>query len=250
MNSIPPAALLDAWSRFDAFPMETLTKAWFLERWPHARQRTVEEMEKHRASTGASGNCFDLAIWLLARLQEKGLDSHAVGENLGTIDAHVGVLAHAPDGQRYLCDLGDMWIRPYPIDLASGRQRGYFAGAEVESEIRGATLFVTYHRSNGKSSRQNYELARVTERDLWDAAHVSQNHLSDPLVEIRVRLEGETAHWEYEAQKSFVSKWGALEAESPLAGVAAWSKRIAVRTGMQEAYVCECFEAHAKLSRA
>ena len=229
--------------------METLTKAWFLERRPRARQRTVEEMEQHRRLTGASGNCFDLAIWLLAVLHEKGIDAHAVGEHLGTIDAHVGVLAYASDGQRYLCDLGDMWIRPYPIDRAIGRQRGYFAGAEIESEIRDGALFVTYHRSNGKRSEQSYDLARVTERDLWDAAHVSQNHLSDPLVEIRIRLEDEVAHWEYEGEKSFVSRWGGLEAEAPLAGFAQWSKRIAERTGMRETYVRECFEAHAKLGR-
>ena len=66
-----PHPILKVWRRFNGFPMETLTKAWRLKHRPGARQRSVSEMAKHRETTGASGNCFDLAIWLLDDLMAR-----------------------------------------------------------------------------------------------------------------------------------------------------------------------------------
>lgn len=122
-----PHEILAVWKRFDPFPMETITKAWLLKHFPSKGQRTVEEMIDHRSKTQASGNCFDLAIWLIHEFKLAALDAYAVGENLGTPEAHVGVIAHDRAGRRYLCDLGDLWIQPIAIDEPSEALHfGYF----------------------------------------------------------------------------------------------------------------------------
>ena len=37
------------------------------------KQRDVSLMKEHRSQYGLSGNCFDLAIWLLDELQKDGI---------------------------------------------------------------------------------------------------------------------------------------------------------------------------------
>jgi hypothetical protein len=99
--------ILKIWHQFDAFPMETLTKAWLLRNSENPKQRSIEQMQSHRQRFGASGNCFDLAIWLLNRFRSAGLHAYFIGSNLGNQKAHVAVVAIGDRGQRYLCDLGD-----------------------------------------------------------------------------------------------------------------------------------------------
>ena len=104
---------------FDQHPMENLTKAWYYNRTTGSRQRPVEMMRQHRAELGLSGNCFDLALWLLDEFQREGLSAYGVGHNLHSEDAHVAVVALDNNGHRYLCDLGDQWLQPILLDQDS-----------------------------------------------------------------------------------------------------------------------------------
>ena len=88
-----PNCILNVWKLFDGYPMETLTKAWLYETDRGRRQRTVSAMVDDRLQFGTSGNCFDLAIWLLHAFKIAGIDAYAIGHDLLTPDAHVAVIA-------------------------------------------------------------------------------------------------------------------------------------------------------------
>lgn len=236
----PSSAVMDVWRTFDGFPMETLTKAWLHRRCGGPRQRTVREMAEHRRAFGTSGNCFDLAIWLLHDLQEAGVRAHAIGHDLFTPQAHVAVLAY-DRGQRYLCDLGDQWIRPVPINVPAGDVAeplpGYFPGARIRVAATADACVVTYHRAAGKWSTQSYALAEVGRDELLRAGQHAQSLLRRPLCEIRVPLAGEVAHWEFDNWSSRLSTEAALYAEPPAGSLEAWCARIHRRTGMSPAVV-------------
>lgn len=236
-----PASITSIWKKFDDFPMETLTKAWVLKNSPNVGQRDVADMEAHRAKTGASGNCFDLAIWLLHEFEQAGVPAYAVGEFLGTPEAHVGVIAVDKEDQRFLCDLGDLWIQPIGIDGPSENLHpGFFSGARVKVTNVGKQLNVEYHRSNEKMSHQSYDLTPISKASLKEAGGVSQRNLSRPLVEMRLNENGETIHWEFDSENSFFSRSRGLEKEVPCLTDAEWAQRIASKTGMQAGYVLEC----------
>jgi hypothetical protein len=243
-------AMMAVWHRFDLFPMETLTKAWLYRQPGGARQRTVEEMVEHRRAYGTSGNCFDLAIWLLHELRQAGVPAHAIGHDLFTAGAHVAVLAYQ-GGQRYLCDLGDMWIRPISIDLADASDPlpGYFPGANVQIDQRGSECVVTYHRPSGKASRQTYSLVEVGDEELVRAGWHSQGLVRRPLCEMRVALPGETAHWEFDNWASFLSTSSSLHKEPPAGSVDGWSERIAARTGISREVVAQALDVYQGLRR-
>lgn len=84
-----PESILTTWIKFDSFPMETLTKAWFYKQGTRKKQRDVALMKEHRNKYGLSGNCFDLAIWLLDEFQKDGIQAYPIGHNLNTEHAHV-----------------------------------------------------------------------------------------------------------------------------------------------------------------
>ncbi|GLB61876.1 hypothetical protein [Cytobacillus sp. NCCP-133] len=52
------ASILSVWWKFDWFPMETLTKAWYYDKGGLKKQRNVSLMKEHRAKKGITGNCF------------------------------------------------------------------------------------------------------------------------------------------------------------------------------------------------
>ncbi len=108
----PTGDILSVWKRFDRFPMETLTKAWYFTKTDGSKQRDVSMMKEHYLQYGSTGNCFDLAIWLLAELRKEGVEAYAIGHDLFTPKAHVAVVAVNAEGRSYLCDLGDQWIQP------------------------------------------------------------------------------------------------------------------------------------------
>lgn len=56
-----PHSILSVWKKFDRFPMETLTKAWFYDKAGIKKQREVSLMKEHHDQYGITGNCFDLA---------------------------------------------------------------------------------------------------------------------------------------------------------------------------------------------
>ncbi|MBK9321594.1 MAG: hypothetical protein IPM97_01320 [Bdellovibrionaceae bacterium] len=221
--------------------METLTKAWVLKNRPQLGQRDVAEMKAHRSRTGASGNCFDLAIWLWHEFEKAGVPAYAVGDFLGTPDAHVGVIAVDKDDRRFLCDLGDLWIQPIAVDLSSEQlHEGFFTGAHVKIANQSNRVSVEYHRANGKVSHQSYDLSPISKASLLEAGEISQRNLSPPLVEMRLSEGGETIHWEFDKFESYFSRMGGLAKEAPCFSDEEWARRIASRTGMNTSYVLEC----------
>jgi hypothetical protein len=148
-----PKEILNIWHRFDSFPMETITKAWYLKNKKYPKQRTVNEMNDHRFRYGASGNCFDLAIWLMSELKKSGIEACFIGEELGTTNAHVGVVAFGSSGERFLCDLGDLWIQPVSLDAKIINEPHFFTGAHISLENENDIVRVEYLRINGKKCK-------------------------------------------------------------------------------------------------
>lgn len=239
-----PSEIVRIYSRFDLHPMENLTKAWYYSRVKGQKQRTVEQMREHHRVYGLSGNCFDLALWLVDEFRSAGLRAYGVGEGLHTEEAHVAVVVHDREGYRYLCDLGDQWLQPILIDQGSSLFRpealeGFFPAARVQVEPGADSCRVLYHRPNGKVSRQTFDLRPVDTDELRAAGEISQNSLGNPLVETRVPFQQETAHWEFYSYQSWLSTTQGKFYDEPAASTEAWAERISSRTGMNVSVVLE-----------
>ncbi|WP_246364030.1 hypothetical protein [Halobacillus locisalis] len=161
-------------------------------------------MKEHRRKYGLSGNCFDLAIWLLDEFRKDGIEAYPIGHDLNTEDAHVAVVAKDELGDRYLCDLGDQWIMPILIDennkdFTVERQSGFFPAADVQVQPSGKYVEILYHRPNGKVSKQLYDITPIQAETFYRAAHKSQSLIREtPLVECRIPYKNEVAHWEFD----------------------------------------------------
>ena len=248
-----PREILSVWRRFDSFPMETFTKAWYYGQTPGPRQRPVELMEQHRQEHGTSGNCFDLALWLLRDFAEAGIRAHAVGHDFGTEHAHVAVVAHDELGREYLCDLGDQWVQPVLIDTTSpafnhGPLTGFFPGARVQLARSGSTLEVTYLRHGGKCSRQTYDLTPVSMPDLLAAAETSQNLLRPPVCEMRLFAPDQCRHWEFYRWTSHVSSESGLSIEYTNLTIPEWSSVIHERTGISAEVVTRALSVYREMN--
>jgi len=227
-----PEALLSVWRQFDALPMETLTKAWLTSRYGAAWQRSVAEMRRQHAEHGTAGNCFDLARWLMADLAAQDVPAWGIGHDVWGDLAHVAVVARI-DGARYLCDLGDMWLYPAPLDREwAAPESGWFPAAQVKVAHDDRWCQVAYHRPGGKVSHQTYDLTPLDDDALRQAGERSQQRLSVPLVEVRVWDRARPAHWEFSDWSSWLSTDEGLEPDPPLADDRAWADRIARRTGI------------------
>jgi hypothetical protein len=242
-----PSEIISVWRRFDRFPMETITKAWFLRHSKCSKQRTVQEMKVHRRRFGASGNCFDLAIWLKDAFRRAGVAAHYIGNELGTPKAHVAVVALDRKGHRYLCDLGDLWIRPMGLDAEVRAQEGLFAGARVSLTLKNKVALLHFLRTNGKRSEQCYDLNPVPERSFLEAANISQRNVRRPLIEMRLFNPGETVHWEFDNYRSFFSSMSGLKEEPVLKSKEAWARRVEANTKIKAGYVAECLSAYEDL---
>lgn len=229
--------LLNVWRRFDGLPMDNLVKAWNYERAGLKKQRSVEQMREHREAHGLGGNCFDLALWLIAEFREAGIEAYAIGSELSTEEAHAAVLALDEKGRRFLCDLGDQWIQPILVDsqdpaFSDAPQAGFFPGADVQLSAEPDGMTVIYQRPGGKLSVQKYTLEPVGEEVFWQAAEYSQHQLGKtPLIEVRVPFEGDTAHWEFNNWQSELSTNEGLFQEEPAPSSEAWVDRIHERSG-------------------
>ncbi|MDJ0331370.1 hypothetical protein [Planococcus sp. S3-L1] len=249
-----PAEILSIWQQFDGFPMETLTKAWYYQRSGDQKQRDVELMKQHHDQYGITGNCFDLAIWLLAAFEDARVNAYPIGSKLGTVDAHAAIIAEDRDGRRFLCDLGDQWIQPILIDgdsqnFTSSQLSGYFPGAEVQVKSIGQEVEMVYYRSNGKQSRQLYKVKPVERLQFLAAAEYSQHHISpEPLVEVRLYEKGETRHWEFDNWNSFLSTNTGLYHDEPLENLEDWIDRIHEKTKYDKAFLLASLGFYEKLN--
>ena len=249
-----PAEILSVWRQFDNFPMETLTKAWYYQRSGEQKQRSVELMKQQREQYGITGNCFDLAIWLLSAFDEAGVKAYPVGSKLGTEQAHAAIMAEDRDGRRFLCDLGDQWIQPILVELddlefTNGRLAGFFPGAEVQVQKAGEGIEIIYFRPNGKQSRQVYTIEPVERADFWEAAEYSQHHIhAEPLLEVRLPGAGETVHWEFDNWESFLSTSTGLYPDERIETLDDWVERIHEKTQYDKEFLAESVSFYQRLN--
>lgn len=241
--------ILEVWRKFDDFPMETITKAWYNRMAADRKQRTVELMKMHREKYGTSGNCFDLAIWLIDEFRAHGLNCHAIF----TPRLHVAVVVMNSEGNKYLCDLGDQWIEPILIereheDYTEEFLDGFFPGSRIKLNMQPDLLHVTYRRPNGKESKQRFYLKPIPDHELIAAGERTQRKLRTPLVEKRLFLDDQVAHWEFDNFQSFTSYQTEREEEEQLASLEEWADRIHAVSGIHQEVVLKSLEVYTKLS--
>ncbi|WP_251283311.1 hypothetical protein [Cytobacillus sp. AMY 15.2] len=233
--------------------METLTKAWFYDKAGTKKQRDVSLMKEHRAQYGITGNCFDLAIWLLHEFMEAGIQAYPVGHELHNSSAHAAVVAVDEEGHRFLCDLGDQWLQPILIDskarnFTPEKRSGFFPAADVQVSTQHGQLEIAYHRPNGKISRQSYDTNPVELNFFLDAAERSQNYIyPKALLEQRISYKNETAHWEFYNWKSFLSTTEGLYHDPPADTIEEWTDRIHEKTGYDRELLTESLGFYKKL---
>ncbi|MEK5108314.1 hypothetical protein MHI57_16655 [Cytobacillus sp. FSL K6-0129] len=233
------------WEQFNTFPMENLTKIWHYQKGSERKQRELSLMKEHREQYGLAGNCFDLAIWLLDAFRQAKIQAFPIGHHLGTVNAHVAVIALDDDGGRYLCDLGDQWLNPVLIDkkrenFTSEKLGGFFPGANIQMIPNEYMVEVRYHRPNGKESKQIYDTRPIDCDVFLHAAEHSQNLIKPtPLLECRVPYQTEVAHWEFTNWISFLSTNHGLIKDSPLVGIDEWVMKIHEKTGYNKEILLE-----------
>lgn len=244
--------ILNVWRRFDRHPMETLTKAWYFFQSSDKKQRSVELMKEHRSQYGTSGNCFDLALWLIDEFNKEGIPAYAIGHDLKTPNAHVAVVAINDKGSKYFCDLGDQWIEPILIDSKSEdfseeELERFTTSGKIKVQIINNEVNFKYIRPNGKISRQRFVLSPIETDELMDAANHSQSLLRHPLVEMRIVVDGEICHWEFDRWNSFISSNKGLEQEMKLGSADEWAERINSRTGISKEVIVKALDVYSKL---
>ncbi|RKL65759.1 hypothetical protein CR203_19115 [Salipaludibacillus neizhouensis] len=250
-----PQNILNVWRKFDGFPMERLTKLWFYNQESHKKQRDVALMKKHRSQYGISGNCFDLAIWLLDELQKDGITAYPIGQQLNSENAHVAVIAVDESGNFYLCDLGDQWINPILIDknnenYTDKKLSGFFPGADVQVIPKGQDLEILYHRPNGKVSKQVYNIDPIDIDYFLLAAEHSQNLINPkPLLECRIPYKNEIAHWEFSNWESFLSTSEGLFVEQELDSIEKWAYKINEVSGYDIKFLINVLEQYKEFSQ-
>lgn len=251
-----PNTILQVWDQFKHYPMETLTKAWYASKNPEPYQRTVEQMKAHYAKYKLTGNCFDLAIWLLHEFKEQGIQAYAIGHDLFTEEAHVAVIALDEHNYKYLCDLGDQWIQPICVDATNKAFHsddciGYFPGATIQVQPSGEDVEIAYKRPNGKVSKQIFHLQPIDESKLLQAAEFSQQHIRPrPLLECRQYVGGhEVTHWEFTNWQSFTSTMGGIIHDEELNSIEEWAERIHNKTGYQIEFLIEALTLYRHLQQ-
>lgn len=251
---LPPQSILNVWKKFDGFPMERLTKLWFYNQSSHKKQRDVSLMREHRSQYGVSGNCFDLAIWLIDELQKERIIAYPIGHDLKNEDAHVAVIALDESGNRYLCDLGDQWINSILVDAdvenyTNEKLSGFFPGAKVQVISRKQEIEILYQRPNGKVSKQVYNTTPIDIDYFLQAAEYSQNLINpNPLLECRIPYKSEIAHWEFSNWECFLSTSEGLFTDSKIETTEEWALKINGVTGYNIEFLINVLEQYKELS--
>ncbi|MCY8026882.1 hypothetical protein [Bacillus sonorensis] len=240
--------ILSTWRKFDRFPMETLTKAWFYQQAGNRKRREVSLMKEHYRQFGISGNCFDLAIWLLDEFSKEGIEAYPIGHHFKTEDAHAAVIALDERGRRFLCDLGDQWLQPILVDIESEdytneKLSGFFPAAQVQITPVHSHIEVVYHRPNGKTSKQGYNPEPVEMKLFLEAAEYSQRTFNrEPLLECRVPYQDETAHWEFCDWSSWLSTSRGIVNEPAPDTIEGWVENIHHMAGYDKHVLREALE--------
>ncbi|MBM7554158.1 hypothetical protein [Thalassobacillus pellis] len=240
-----PDQILATWRKFDDFPMETLTKLWFFHQSTQQKQRSVALMKEHRETYGITGNCFDLALWLLDEFKQDGIEAYPIGSNLDSSHVHVAVIALDIYGNRFLCDLGDQWLEPILIEpshpgFIKEPHSGFFPAADVQITTDDLSIEVNYHRPNGKKSQQFYETKPIEIDYFLKVAEGSQQNIHPiPLLECRIPYKNEMAHWEFDDWKSVLSTTSGLINDPPINTIDEWVARIGSKTRYKEEFLRE-----------
>ena len=252
---LPPKTILATWEKFDTFPMETLTKAWFYKKGRSKKQRDVSLMREHRHQYGISGNCFDLAIWLLDEFKRDGIEAYPIGHSLHTDGAHAAVIALDESGNRYLCDLGDQWLKPILVDTVSDaytdeKLSGFFPAADIQVRNGEKDVAIRYHRPNGKVSQQTFDLQPIEMDVFIQAAEFSQSRIKpEPLLECRIPYKSEIAHWEFYNWGSFLSTNEGLFHEPTCNTLEEWVVRLNQQTGYDMGFLSSVLEEYETMAK-
>ncbi|QGH35561.1 hypothetical protein GI584_16565 [Gracilibacillus salitolerans] len=248
-----PSYILDTWHKFDHYPMETLTKMWYFYQNTEKKQRDVALMEDHYKQYGITGNCFDLAIWLIDVFQKDGITAYPIGHDLHSEEAHAAVMALDEKGNRYLCDLGDQWIKPILMetqhaDYTNESLSGFFPAANVQVFSTENQIEITYQRPNGKVSRQSYDPQPVNMEEFLLAAEFSQHTIDPkPLFECRIPYKAETAHWEFNDWEAYLSTSEGLFKEPSFKSIEEWATRINKVSGYDQQFLLTTLKGYQKL---
>ncbi|MGP4041041.1 hypothetical protein ACTWP4_14255 [Gracilibacillus sp. D59] len=238
-----PDNILRIWREFDRFPMETFTKMWYFHQDTEKKQRDVAQMKEHYQQYGITGNCFDLAIWLIDVLKKEGIIAYPIGHGLHSEEAHAAVIALDEKGNRYLCDLGDQWIQPVLIetqheDYTTEWLTGFFPAANVQVCSSEKQIKIRYLRPNGKISCQLYDPQPVNMEEFLHAAELSQTTIDPkPLFECRVPYKTEIAHWEFNDWEAFLSASDGLFSEPSYNSIEQWATRINEVSGYDQQFL-------------
>ena len=247
-----PQEILDVWHLFDDKPMDTVMKLWWSKQPKGGGQRNVSLIKEHYANYRVAGNCVDLSLWLIEEFRNKGIEAYGIADDLNAERAHVAVIAVDQDGNKYLCDLGDQWIQPILINenLEPSEKwlSGYFPAAKVKLETTGHKTKLLFQRPNGKVSSSIFNTAPLKDDFLWDLSEkVQLVFRKSPLIEIRLPLKDEVAHWEFDNWTSFLSTSEKLTKEDSDLSLDDWVQRIHTMTGMNKEFLDEALRYYKEL---
>ena len=120
---------------------------------------------------------------------------------------------------------------------------GFFPAAKVKVLTEGYKTTISYQRPNGKVSESTYHTTPIDDQLLWTISEqVQRVFRKTPLVEIRLPIKDEIAHWEFDNWTSFLSTSQKLHKEGSDLTLKEWVQRINLRTGMKKEFLVEALK--------
>lgn len=247
-----PKEILDVWHLFDDKPMDTVMKLWWSKQPGGGGLRSVSLIKEHYAQFRVAGNCVDLSLWLIEEFRNRGIEAYGIADDVNAERAHIAVIAVDQNGNKYLCDLGDQWIQPILIheNLEPSQEwvSGYFPAANIKQETIGQKTKLLFQRPNGKVSSSTFNTEPLKDDFLWDLSErVQLVFRKTPLIEIRLPIKDEIAHWEFDNWTSFLSTSEKLTKEESNLSLDDWVQRIHMRTGMNKEFLDEALRYYKEL---
>jgi hypothetical protein len=241
-----PLSITRVWERFANVPCETFTKGWWFRSCRGTpAQRTVSQMREHRLAYGAGGNCFDLAFWLLHDLRAHALAARIISRDLLQYDAHVAVLVET-EGAEFLCDLGDLWLRPVRVTSDPAWLDGYVAGRSIRVRSTNEQLEIDCRNAAGEIHVERYDQTLVDDEQFLRACNQSQRLLRRPFCQmLRLHRAYGRQLWGYDRGATYVvGDDGVFHYEPPCKTRAESVARIAAVTGLTLPLIEEGFTAY------